>query len=208
MRAAALFCLLLPAPAAAQPPRLFIPRLDDPRILYYTGETHDLVSDLARRLERGDAHLEFRDKWGYLESVLRELRVPVSSQTLVFSKTSLQVDRISPEHPRALYFADDVYIGMVHGGLLELTAIDPGKGAVFYVLEQKKTSRPRLVRKTEDCLKCHFTVNTMSIPGFLTRSVFPDSAGEPNRSINPAHFERCVVALVTSISATAPHHRI
>jgi hypothetical protein len=171
--------ILLPLAATPQSSPLFIPRLDDSHILYYSGETHDQVSDLARRLANGEAHLEFKGQWGYLESLLRELRVPVSSQTLVFSKTSLQVARISPDHPRALYFADDIYVGMVRGGLLELTAIDPQRGAVFYTLENKPSAQPRLLRSNEQCLKCHFTVNTMSVPGFLTRSVFTDSAGEP-----------------------------
>jgi hypothetical protein len=70
-------------------------------------------------------------------------------------------------------------VGLVRGGLLELTAIDPQRGAIFYVLAQKKTAQPELIRKNEECLKCHFTVNTMSVPGFLTRSVFANSAGEP-----------------------------
>jgi hypothetical protein len=137
------------------------------------------VSALQRRIERGEAHLEFSDKWGYLESILRELHIPVSSQTLVFSKTSFQVSRISPEHPRAVYFGDDVYVGMVRGGFLEFVAIDPAKGAVFYVMDQKKGAPPTFIRKNEECLKCHFSVNTMSVPGFLTRSVFADAAGEP-----------------------------
>jgi hypothetical protein len=160
-----------------QPTELFRPLLDDPKILYYQGEPSDLVSNLQRRVARGETHLEFGEKWGYLESVLRELHIPVSSQTLVFSKTSLQVSHISPDHPRALYFGDDVYVGMVRGGLLELTAIDPRRGAVFYVIEQKKQARPAFIRKDEECLRCHFSVNTMQIPGFLTRSVFTDSGG-------------------------------
>lgn len=177
MKHVALALLLLPLFAWPQPSALFIPRLDDPKILYYSGEPQDLVSDLQRRVERGEAHLEFSDKWGYLESVLRELHIPVSSQTLVFSKTSLQISKISPDHPRALYFGDDVYVGMVRGGLLELTAIDPQRGAVFYVVEQKKAAQPRFIRKDEECLKCHFSVNTMHVPGFMTRSVFADSQG-------------------------------
>ena len=172
-------CLLAPALVRPQSPTLYIPRLDDPRIAYYAGEPRDAVSALQRRIERGEAHLEFSDKWGYLESILRELHIPVSSQTLVFSKTSFQVSRISPEHPRAVYFGDDVYVGMVRGGFLEFVAIDPAQGAVFYVMDQKKGAPPTFIRKNEECLKCHFSVNTMSVPGFLTRSVFADAAGEP-----------------------------
>jgi hypothetical protein len=170
---------LLPVLAMAQTPRFYVPRLDDPAISYYAGETRDAVSDLKGRLERGEARLEYSEPFGYLGAVLRELKIPVSSQTLVFSKTSLQVARISPEHPRALYFGDDVYVGMVRGGLLELTAIDPQRGAVFYTIEQKKSERPQVVRENELCLKCHFSVNTMSVPGFVTRSVVTDGAGEP-----------------------------
>lgn len=179
MRLTVLGWILLPLCAQAQNAPLFIPPLDDPAIAYASAEAHDAAGDLRRRLEAGAVQLEFSDKWGYLESVLRELKVPLSSQTLVFSKTSMQAAKISPEHPRALYFGDDVYVGMVRGGLLEITAIDPRKGAVFYTLEQKKTARPQLVRQNDPCLRCHFTVNTMSVPGFLTRSVYPDSSGEP-----------------------------
>jgi hypothetical protein len=50
---------------------------------------------------------------------------------------------------------------------------------MFYVLEQKKSAHPRFVRKDEDCLRCHFSVNTLRVPGFLTRSVFTDSSGAP-----------------------------
>ncbi len=178
MKTAVLLCALLPVVTFAQPP-LFVPQLEDPQIAYYTGEPHDQVRELQDRIASGETHLDFGDKWGYLESVLRELHVPVSSQTLVFSKTSLQVAHISPEHPRALYFGDDVYVGLVHGGLLEVTAVDPQRGAIFYVMEQKKAARPRFVRKNEECLKCHFSVNTMRVPGFLTRSVFADSSGNP-----------------------------
>jgi hypothetical protein len=170
--------------AAAQAQSLYVPRLDDPAIAYYEGGASDAVSELKARLDRGEAHLEFSDKWGYLEAVLRELHIPVSSQMLVFSKTSLQVARISPEHPRALYFGDDVYVGMVDagkpkGGMLELTAIDPRRGAVFYTIEQKKSEHPQLVRQNELCLKCHFSINSLNVPGFITRSVVTDHSGEP-----------------------------
>lgn len=163
---------------AGQTAPLFIPRLDDSRLSYYT-DAHDRVEALRKRLERGEATLEYSERWGYLESVLKQLNIPLSSQTLVLSRTSLQVSRISPDHPRALYFNDEVYVGMVRGGLLEFVVVDPQKGAVFYILDQKRTAAPKIVRKNQECLSCHFTVNTMSIPGFLTRSVYPSQSGEP-----------------------------
>ncbi len=156
---------------------VYRPSLDESAIAY-SGPARDAVSLLRGRLERGETQLEWSDRFGYLESVLRELHVPVSSQTLVFSKTSLQIAKISPEHPRALYFNDEIYIGFVRGGLLELAAVDPVKGAVFYVMEQKKTPKPQLLRRDSDCLQCHFTLNTLQTPGFLTRSVYSTRGGE------------------------------
>src|SRR4051812_22943600 len=70
----------------------------------------DRIVGLQEKLDHGEARLDFDTKFGYLPSLLRALKVPVSSQTLVFSKTSLQVDRIGPWAPRAIYFNDDVYI--------------------------------------------------------------------------------------------------
>jgi hypothetical protein len=111
---------------------------------------------------------------------LAELEVPSSSQTLVFSKTSLQLHRISPRRPRALYFNDDVYVGYCQrGDVLELAATDPEQGAIFYTLEQSAESAPRLVRDRGNCLACHASSRTQDVPGYLVRSVFPDRSGRP-----------------------------
>ena len=55
----------------------------------------DPVSKLGAALEAGTQVLEYEPGRGYLRSVLRALRIPESSQTLVFSKTSFQRDRIA-----------------------------------------------------------------------------------------------------------------
>ena len=48
---------------------------------------------------------------GYLQSFLDAFKIPSDSQTLVFSKTSLQAGRIRPTNPRAIYFNDEIYVG-------------------------------------------------------------------------------------------------
>lgn len=117
---------------------------------------------------------------GGLESVLHVLKVAPSSQGLVFSNTSFQAARISPQTPRAVYFNDDVYVGWVQGGaVLEVAAVDPKAGAVFYSLPQGKTDRPRFVRQTSACLQCHESPHTGNVPGFLMRSVYPGADGTP-----------------------------
>src|SRR5206468_981703 len=116
----------------------------------------------------------------YLESVLKELKVPASSQMLVFSKTSFQGRIISPRHPRALYCNDDAYVGFVpNGDVVELAASDPQLGAVFYTLDQKPAAKPKIVRRVGECLECHASSMTREEPGFVVRSVFPDSSGHP-----------------------------
>ena len=113
-------------------------------------------------------------------SVLERLNVPVSSQVLVFSKTSFQRTRIAPESPRAIYFGDDVYVGFVQGSeLLEFSAVEPDLGATFYLLEQTKTPEPSFLRQTHDCLQCHAAGRTLDVPGHLVRSVYPEESGQP-----------------------------
>src|ERR1043166_10013999 len=90
----------------------------------------DAVAALQKTIDAGEASLAFDKDRGYLPAVLRALDVPVSSQGLVFSRTSLQVDRIAPWTPRAIYFSDDVYVGWVQGGpIMEIAAVDPSLGA-------------------------------------------------------------------------------
>jgi len=110
---------------------------------------------------------------------LRELNVPESSQVLVFSKTSLQRGRISPQMPRAIYFSDEVYVGFCRNGdVLELSAVDPKLGAVFYTLDQR-ADKVRITRQGESCLLCHGSSQNEGLPGHLVRSVYADPTGEP-----------------------------
>src|SRR5258705_4311319 len=73
---------------------------DHPAILYAQGPVHDAAAAFAQRLERGTLALEpRRQPLGYLPDILEQLHVNVDSQMLVFSKTSFQAVRISPENP-------------------------------------------------------------------------------------------------------------
>ena len=141
----------------------------------------DPVSRLNQRLDAGQASLEFESNWGYLRSLLEELDVPLSSQLLVFSKTSAQFRWINPRNPRAIYFNDDTYVGWVPGAqLLEISTAVPGGTAAFYTLRQQPAGRPRLLRDHGSCLQCHESRRTLGVPGHLTRSVFPARDGLPH----------------------------
>jgi hypothetical protein len=151
-----------------------------PPIEYSAATPDNAISDLQTRLKQGDVQLEFEPGRGYLPSLLRALNVPAASQTLVFSKTSLQRHRISPRRPRAIYFNDEVYVGFCQSGeVLEVSVADPKLGTVFYTLDQDETDRPAFVRQTDNCLLCHSSSRTGGIPGHVVRSLFVDASGQP-----------------------------
>ena len=171
---------LVAVAAAGIAPVAALDEFERPPISYSESTPDNPVQRLQSRIDAGEVRLLYDDTVGYLRSVLAELRVPVSSQSLVFSKTSLQVHRIRPGNPRALYFNDDVYVGYVRAGeVMELSVADPRLGTVFYTLDQTRAERPRFVRQTDDCLICHGGSQTRGAPGHIVRSVFPDSGGQP-----------------------------
>src|SRR5437016_6264085 len=54
------------------------------------------IARLQQKIDAGEIKLQFDEKNGYLRSLLSELKIPVESQILVYSKTSFQRDLISP----------------------------------------------------------------------------------------------------------------
>jgi hypothetical protein len=150
---------------------------DEETINYSKAGDESPVSRLQRRLDGGETKLTFDGRLGYLPSVLAALGIQTNSQMLVFSKTSFQRERISPKSPRALFFNDDVYIGFIPGApLMEVSAVDPKLGGVFYTLAQNKTDRPKFVRN-DQCLECHASAKSMGVPGHLVRSFATDENG-------------------------------
>ena len=150
---------------------------DEEGIGYGKAAATGAVARLQARLDQGGVKLAHDEQAGYLPAVLEALKVPRSSQMLVFSKTSFQRERISPRSPRALFFNDDVYIGFIPGApLLELSVADPKLGAVFYTLNQDTNAKPRFVRN-DQCLECHASSKSMGVPGHLVRSFATDEDG-------------------------------
>ena len=153
---------------------------DAPPISYSTAPAVNPVSRLQDALDSNAATLAYDPQFGYLKSLLALLNIPQESQTLVFSKTSLQVQYISPNNPRSIYFNDDAYVGRVPGGkLLEISVADPVLGAVFYTLEQHQVDHPQFIRQTGNCLQCHGSVLTSGVPGHIVRSVYTNEDGYP-----------------------------
>jgi hypothetical protein len=154
---------------------------DEPPINYRSENITDAVTLLQKKLDEGKAKLDYANgDHGYLKSVLKLLDIPASSQTLVFSKTSFQYPKISPRRPRALYFNDDIYIGVVHEGKeIEVISFDKQQGAMFFILHEQKAESPRFERAELDCTQCHIVAATRGVPGVLLRSVSTATTGTP-----------------------------
>jgi hypothetical protein len=167
---------------AAQRGGTFQGSMEDPAIAYSKAAPSNAVEELNARLAAGSERLRYEGRSGYLQSVLDALNVQVSSQLLLFSKTSLQAARIGPANPRALFFNERVAVGWVRDGdLLEVAAHDATLGTIFYTLEQKPPAdagtAPPQFRRAFICLGCHVTSDTLGVPGLLNFSTTEPGPG-------------------------------
>jgi hypothetical protein len=149
-----------------------------PAIPYTTGERTDRVAALIDRLEGGALDLQHDSERGYLEALLEALQIDASSQMLVYSQTSLQSRLIDPKRPRAIYFDDDVYVGYVQGAPIEIAALDPRLGPVFYLLEQSP-AEPSFSVELGRCLSCHdsYSLTGGGVPRFIVGSGYTGTTG-------------------------------
>jgi hypothetical protein len=153
-----------------------------PVIAYSDAARENRVWRLQQRLASGELKLEWEPKTGYLRSLLKALEIDPDSQVLVFSRTSLQIEHISPLTPRAVYFNDDTYVGFVlNSPLIELTAIDASKGAVFYGFENRADAPPEMSREGGRCLTCHdtYSMGGGGVPRVMVLSSPVDDPADP-----------------------------
>jgi hypothetical protein len=147
-----------------------------PAIDYRSGALNDVGTLLQRDIAAGKTTLAFDGQQGYLQSLLEKLSVPIDSQLLLFSKTGIQSAHTGPDNPRALYFNDRVVVGYIPGApMIEIASHDPRQGVVFQTLAQLPGAG-NIVR-LERCAGCHFSANSLDVPGILVRSVFVAADG-------------------------------
>lgn len=140
----------------------------------------DPVAKMWERVSKGRTTLDLSSPKAWVRSVLRELNVPVESQVLVFSKTSLQNALISPQTPRSVFYNEDTYAGWSLGGMMELIGIDPALGPQFYTLSYPEQSgAPAVLATSDQCFSCHESSRTNGVKGVLVRSVYVDADGQP-----------------------------
>jgi hypothetical protein len=152
-----------------------------PAIAYSTAQTTDSISRLKEAIERGEVELEYRGERGYLDSLLEALEIDPSSQLLVFSKTALKARVVTSETPRAIYFNDNAYVAFIQDSRgLEMSAMDPNLGSVFFTLSQNPEEEFEMERQMNRCLRCHdsYSLSGGGVPRFLLSSVLaaPDGS--------------------------------
>ena len=146
---------------------------------YLDQSPRDPFSKFVKELEEGNIKLNFNSEKEYLLSLFKELGISPYSQLLVYSTTSLQLSRISPSNPRAIYFNDDIYLGYVPGGQIEIIGIDPDLGAIPYIfnLPVRDDLKHPSIYRSKRCMKCHASEETKGAPGLLLNSVIPGPGG-------------------------------
>jgi hypothetical protein len=144
---------------------------------YWKRPLTDRFSRLKVEIESGRLSLEADGEKAFLLGLLKALDIPISSQMLVFSTTSLQLRLISPANPRALFFNEDVYVGYIPGGRIEVVSIDPDLGGIYYIFDIPRGAQPLRVERSNRCMNCHASDDTGDVPGLVVKSVMPGPHG-------------------------------
>lgn len=151
--------------------------IDAPPHNYSKRTPADRFSRLQASLSAGQVPLDRASEKAFLVSLLQALEIPVTSQLLVFSTTSLQLSLISPANPRALYFNEDTYVGYIPGGRIEIVSLDPDLGGIFYIFDIPRGDRPLTFERSGRCINCHAREDAGHVPGLVAKSVLPGPGG-------------------------------
>jgi len=164
---------------------------EDPPISYSAQKPNDRVAKLQAQIASGEVKLKWDDQFGWLPSLLDALKVPRSSQMLVFSQTSLQRHAINPRNPRAIYYDEDVYVGYIpNAPMMEVSAVDPNLGGIFYSLDQERQDKPTFTRN-QDCIQCHVSGRSLGVPGHFVRSLETDGSGDMISGTDTSEVDQC-----------------
>ncbi len=151
--------------------------LDQPPHDYWNRPLKDRFTRMKGDLESGKIPLDRTNEKAFLSSLLKAMSIPASSQTLVFSTTSLQLSLINPANPRAVYFNEDLYVGYIPGGKIEIVSLDPEVGGIFYIFPIPRGAGPLMIERSTRCMNCHADEDTQFVPGLLIKSVMPGPQG-------------------------------
>jgi hypothetical protein len=142
---------------------------------FFKASPKDACSELLRRVGKKEVKLDTSSRQTLTKGLLDQLHVPVTSQLLVFSGTASQGAKVRSGNPRALYFNDEVYIGVVPEGFVEMIGVDPEFGPVWYSIEKVVRGVAPEAQRDTSCFGCHGS--SSGVPSMFTRFVLPNEAG-------------------------------
>ncbi len=180
MKRGILFLLTLMPMLLAIPTAEAAKRLRDfekPPHNYWQRAPQDRFTKIKTALETGKLPLDRSSEKAFVVSLLKALEISPATQTLVYSTTSLQLSRISPRNPRALYFNEDIYVGWVPRGQIEIASIDPALGGIYYIFNIPRGPVPIRIERSTRCFNCHAEFENGRVPGLLLKSVVPGPGG-------------------------------
>lgn len=144
---------------------------------YWEREPQDRFTRFKTDFEAGRAPIDFSSDKAFLISLLKALDIPASTQMWVFSTTSLQLRFISPRNPRSVYFNDEVSIGYIPGGRIEVASLDPDLGAIFYIFDIPQPGQTPVIERSNRCMNCHAGSETGRVPNWVVESSLPGPTG-------------------------------
>jgi len=167
------FSLQAPCPASPS-----FNDFEQPPHSYWEGPFLDPATALHLAISSGDRVLPAGDPLAFLAAYLEALDVPVESQILVFSKSSLQAPAITLDNPRAMFFNEDTYVTYIPGARIEVMSVDPRKGGVFYIFDPPPASHPTPeFDQMRRCMGCHAGSFTNFLPGPMALSLHTRADG-------------------------------
>ena len=173
-----LLALMLAVPTADAAKRLR--DFEKPPHNYWQRAPQDQFTKIKADLESGKVKLDRTSEKAFVVSLLAALDISPATQMLVYSTTSLQLSRISPRNPRAIFFNEDVYVGWVPRGQIEIASIDPALGGIYYIFNiprNPRASAPIRIERSTRCFNCHAEFENGRVPGLLLKSVVPGPGG-------------------------------
>lgn len=145
---------------------------------YWTSPLRDPFTQWVAKYNQGGSALPAGDEKAFVRALLAELNIPESSQRLVYSATSLQ-QRIGPYNPRALFFNEQVFLGWVPGGKLEVLSFDPVVGPVFHLFDFPRGGGDGkiMLDRSKRCINCHAGADSGHLPALVMESAIVSMDG-------------------------------
>ena len=150
-------------------------------IRYTEAAVHDAVAKLQERIDAGEVELEYDERQGLSEVAARSARrVGQFADAGVFQDELPAADHHATIAAGVVLQRRGLHRLCAAGRVLEISAVDPEQGAIFYTLAQDEVERPKFVRDRGNCISCHASSRTHNVPGHVVRSVYTSATGLPN----------------------------